>query len=157
LVLVSCGGGTTKSAVPTTESTTTTVAIDFKQQYLDFVAPSNAMGDKVNKMISENVPLEDLFAAFEESAKVERTFGNGLLRAQWPDNSRQAIQELAETVLESASVLDNVRNMSPTAFNSQLSPIHARSAAKASVVRALLGLDPPPDLTPSTTTTTVAA
>ena len=152
-----CGGQGAQLAAPTTESTTSTSAIDYKTQYLDLVAPSNAAAEKINTMSAlDTVTQDELYSAIEEAASIERVFGNGLLRAEWPDNVRQAVQDLAEAVLEVATVYDNVRNMSVSEVNEQVTPIYARISAKASVLRALLGLDPPPDLNSSTTTTVAA-
>ncbi len=144
LLFTGCGGGNLQNSSPAAESTTTTMSIDYQKQYQDLVAPSNAQLDVLEALPAGADYQVNYQIEAEKFGLISKDFANALLRARWPENARQAIQDFAEVLIQTAVLYSSVRSMSVTDFNNGSRDALGRASAKASVVRALLGMAPPP-------------
>jgi hypothetical protein len=154
MAVTACGssGSSTESST-SDELTSTTIAVDYAKQYQDLVAPMNAQLDKLNSIKDRTQQIAEI----KNAAVIERTFGNALLTSQWPAAATSAIQSLSEAVLALASLCDAVEQVPAASFSSQYMNLALQVTSKAAVVRALLGIDAPPEASTTTTVTTAPA
>jgi hypothetical protein len=161
--LAACSSNGSKSAAPTTAvaapvattaavqaATTTAAAIDYKAQYLAIVAPANAALrtwraalDKLgNDPAASDVArvTAPLITAYEST-------DNALLRAQWPANAEADIKNLVTTdgtLTGDLNAAGGQNVFSAASWESQVASDGGKAGAAANIVRADLGLPPPP-------------
>jgi|SRR5579871_805310 len=139
------------SSAPTTQATTTTVGLQsYAQQYLAIVKPANdaeAAAIKALKALPDTATAAQVAAAFAPAAQAFEKCDNALLRAQWPPNVEGDVKAMVTTngaLIGDINALSAQTSLSISAWATTFQSDGAKSSAAANVVRADLGLPPPP-------------
>lgn len=157
-VLASCGSSsvsTPTSFAPQTPAASPTIsAAEYEQQYLTIVAPYNAALTAFNVHMkpydgTANYPSEtDLQSWCTPFAAAVTDFDNLLLRSPWPPDAVADIHALATADAPELADLNNCGSPNELTWFTQFDKDDQSSSTAANVVRADLGLPPPPSDTP---------
>lgn len=145
-----CGGKSAPTAATSNKAAVSSPSpsptINYQQQYLNDVAPSNAATGKLNAWITANPNASHAQQAVAVTPyyNVMVTFGRALLQQQWPSNAQADVHALALAVEAEASD-SNPQTVAAGEYDPSQSG-HDNSAAEAAAqaVRADLGLPPVP-------------
>jgi hypothetical protein len=139
------------TATPATSAPTLSQAA-LAQQYLALVGPYNAALNTFNGKLAHtasNASPSQLQTISTPLANALQQFDSAVLRAPWPPGVLTDVHALTTSDAPQLSDLENAGSPSAVMWYSQFQRDTTAAAAAANVVRADLGLPPPPGTTPT--------